>query len=98
MFKGPLPQKFAERTPRVIQTGDGSEAWLLDGLVLPEIAINAVVGRDVEQRGSSNPPRFAEVRRGTEGHRSKHVRDWTSTACTHRSTFPPPCSASPVSA
>jgi predicted TIM-barrel fold metal-dependent hydrolase len=64
MFEGRLPRKFAERTPRVIQTGDGGEAWLLDGLVLPEIAINAVVGRDVEQR-FIEPARFAEVRRGT---------------------------------
>jgi predicted TIM-barrel fold metal-dependent hydrolase len=64
LFEGRLPTKFADRAPRVIETSEGNQAWLLDGLVLPEIAINAVAGRPVEEQ-FVEPMRFDAVRRGT---------------------------------
>jgi predicted TIM-barrel fold metal-dependent hydrolase len=64
LFRGRLPKKFADREPRVIDTADGSQAWLLDGLVVPEIAVNAVAGRPVEEQ-YLEPLRFDFVRRGT---------------------------------
>jgi predicted TIM-barrel fold metal-dependent hydrolase len=64
LFAGRLPARYTERTPRVVETEGGGQAWLLDGLVLPEIAVNAVVGRDVEQQ-FLEPTRFADIRRGT---------------------------------
>jgi predicted TIM-barrel fold metal-dependent hydrolase len=64
LFKGRRPNKFADREPRVIDTADGNHAWLLDGLVLPEIAVNAVAGRPVEEE-YLEPMRFDFVRRGT---------------------------------
>jgi predicted TIM-barrel fold metal-dependent hydrolase len=63
LFMGRLPAKFRDRTPRVIETGDGAQAWLLDGNVLPQIAINAVAGRPVEQQ-FLEPTRFGELRLG----------------------------------
>ncbi|HEY6531902.1 MAG TPA: amidohydrolase family protein [Acidimicrobiales bacterium] len=64
LFEGRLPQKFADREPRVIEREDGTQAWLLDGLVLDEIAVNAVAGNDVEEQ-FVEPVRFDQVRRGT---------------------------------
>ena len=64
LFQGRLPKKYADREPRVIDTADGNQAWLLDGLVLPEIAVNAVAGRPVEEQ-YLEPLRFDFVRRGT---------------------------------
>src|SRR5262249_49735448 len=59
-----LPKKFAERAPRVVERADGSQAWLLDGLVLPEIAVNAVAGNPVAEQ-FVGPMRFDVIRRGT---------------------------------
>jgi predicted TIM-barrel fold metal-dependent hydrolase len=64
LFEGRLPKKFADREPRVIETTEGNQAWLLDGLLLPEIAINAVAGRPVEEQ-FIEPLRYDLVRRGT---------------------------------
>ena len=63
LFRGRLP-KFADREPRVIESPDGVQAWLLDGLVLPEIAVNAVAGQSTEEE-YVEPLRFDMVRRGT---------------------------------
>ena len=64
LFRGRLPKKFADREPRVIETSDGTQAWLLDGLVLPEIAVNAVAGQSTEEE-YVEPLRFDLIRRGT---------------------------------
>ena len=63
LFVGRLPARYEDRTPRVIETAEGAHAWLLDGRVLPEIAINAVAGRPVEEQ-FLEPTRFDELRRG----------------------------------
>lgn len=64
LFRRRLPKKFADREPRVVERDDGSQAWLLDGLVLDQIAINAVAGGDVEEQ-FVEPARFDQVRPGT---------------------------------
>jgi predicted TIM-barrel fold metal-dependent hydrolase len=64
LFEGRLPAKYGDRAPKVIDRPDGSQAWLLDGAVLPQIAINAVVGRAVEEQ-VLEPVRFDHVRPGT---------------------------------
>ncbi len=64
LFEGRLPKKFADRTPRVIETAEGNQAWLLDALMLPEIAVNAVAGRPIEEQ-YVEPLRFDVVREGT---------------------------------
>src|SRR4051812_11505280 len=48
MFDGRLPEKFAEKGPRVIDQ-DGVQAWLLEDLVLPNMGLNAVAGRPREE-------------------------------------------------
>ena len=62
-FAGRVPQKFAERAPRVVERPDGSEVWLYDGQEIPNVGFNAVVGRPVSEY-SFEPTRFDEMRRG----------------------------------
>lgn len=63
MFEGRMPAKFADRSPRVVETADGNHAWVLDGTVLSQIAINAVAG---QQKDSVfvEPTRFEMIRAG----------------------------------
>lgn len=62
MFEGRMPAKFRDRTPRVVDLDDGSQAWLLDGgVLLKEIAINAVAGRSLEDQ-FIEPTRFDHLR------------------------------------
>ena len=63
VFENRVPQKFADRAPRVIEKEDGSQTWLYDGVELPNVGFNAVVGRPVEE-WRMEPARFDEMRRG----------------------------------
>ncbi len=63
MFEGRLPSKLADRAPRVIDTEDGSQAWLYEGSTYPNVGLNAVVGRPKDQ-WSMDPARFDEMRKG----------------------------------
>ncbi len=62
-FDGRLPKAFADRAPRVVEMDDGSEAWVYEGQVLPNVGFNAVVGRPVTEY-SFEPTRFDQMRRG----------------------------------
>lgn len=62
-FEGRLPAKFAERGPRVEPLPSGGAAWIYDGNVLPNLGLNAVVGRPVEE-WNQEPTRFEDMRRG----------------------------------
>ena len=63
MFDGRLPARFAERSPRVIEMDGGQQAWLLDGQLLTQIGINAVVGQD-RSALMVEPTRFDQMREG----------------------------------
>jgi predicted TIM-barrel fold metal-dependent hydrolase len=62
-FEGRFPAEFKDRAPRVVEAEDGSETWLYDGHVLPNVGFNAVVGRPVSEY-SFEPARFDQMRRG----------------------------------
>jgi predicted TIM-barrel fold metal-dependent hydrolase len=62
-FEGRVPKKFAERVPRVVETEAGGQTWVYDGVEMPNIGFNAVVGRPVTEY-SFEPARFDEMRRG----------------------------------
>jgi predicted TIM-barrel fold metal-dependent hydrolase len=64
MFDGRLPEKYADRTPRVVDDGQGGQQWLFDNLVLKQIGINATVGQS-RDRIMVEPVRFDEMRDGT---------------------------------
>lgn len=62
-FEGRFSSALADRAPRVIEQEDGSEAWMFEGEVMPNVGFNAVVGRPVEEY-SFEPTRFDQMRRG----------------------------------
>ncbi len=62
-FEGRLPAGLSERAPKVVEQPDGSEAWVYEGNVMPNVGFNAVVGRPVTEY-SFEPTRFDQMRRG----------------------------------
>ena len=63
LFEGRLPRRFADRTPRVVDTADGAEAWLFEGTLMPQVGFNAAAGRPPAEVVSRDPIRFSEMRR-----------------------------------
>jgi len=61
-FEGRVPQRFADRAPRV-ELRDGAHVWCYDGVEIPNVGFNAVVGRPVSEYGFE-PTRFEHMRRG----------------------------------
>jgi hypothetical protein len=62
-FEGRVPRHLADRAPRVVDTDSGGQAWLYDGVEIPNVGFNAVVGRPVAEYGFE-PTRFDEMRQG----------------------------------
>jgi predicted TIM-barrel fold metal-dependent hydrolase len=62
LFVGRLPQRFADRAPRVVSDESGMEAWEFDGQRNYKVGLNAVAGRPIEEC-SYEPARFDEMRR-----------------------------------
>ena len=42
-FTGRLPQRYADRAPKVVDTADGGQTWVYDDQELPNVGFNAVV-------------------------------------------------------
>lgn len=62
-FTGRVPKHLAERAPRVVEK-DGTEQWLFDDQLMPNVGFNAVAGRPVDEY-SFDPTRFDQMRRGS---------------------------------
>ena len=63
MFEGRVPAKFADLAPRIVVGDDGSESWLYDGQVNPNVGLAAVAGRPIEEC-TYDPVRYDEMRPG----------------------------------
>ena len=63
LFEGHLPERYMDRAPKLIRKDDGTDVWLYDGQELPNIGLNAVSGRPVEEYGIE-PTAFSEMRPG----------------------------------
>jgi predicted TIM-barrel fold metal-dependent hydrolase len=63
VFAHHLPQRFADRAPKVVRREDGSDVWEFNGSVIPNIGLNAVAGRPREEYGIE-PTAFDEMRPG----------------------------------
>ena len=63
MFEGRVAKKFEEMAPRVIKTDDGSDVWTFNGVIIPNVGLNAVAGRPKEEYGV-DPTAFDEMRPG----------------------------------
>jgi hypothetical protein len=51
MFDGRLPAKYQDLAPKLVRNGDGTDVWKYDGSEIPNIGLNAVVGRPPEEYG-----------------------------------------------
>jgi len=63
MFQRALPSPYRERAPRVVRKKDGSDVWVFDGKQIPNLALNAVVGRPPEEYGME-PTSYEQIRPG----------------------------------
>jgi predicted TIM-barrel fold metal-dependent hydrolase len=51
LFDGRVPAKYADAAPKFIRREDGTMAWVYEGLVIPNTAVNAVAGRPKSEYG-----------------------------------------------
>ena len=51
MFDGLLPKKYQDKAPKLVRRDDGTDVWQYDGNVIPNVGLNAVVGRPPEEYG-----------------------------------------------
>ncbi len=63
LFEGHLQGRYRDEAPRVERRRDGSDAWVFNGAVIPNIGLNAVAGRPKEEYGVE-PTAFDEMRPG----------------------------------
>ena len=48
MFERHVPARYKDRAPRIVRKKDGSDVWVFEGASIPNIGLNAVVGRPPE--------------------------------------------------
>jgi predicted TIM-barrel fold metal-dependent hydrolase len=63
MFGKHIPARYADLAPKVVRRDDGSDVWVFNGSVIPNIGLNAVAGRPKEEYGIE-PTAFDEIRPG----------------------------------
>ncbi|HMK99689.1 MAG TPA: amidohydrolase family protein [Acidimicrobiales bacterium] len=63
MFDGRVPAMWKGREPRVLHRDDGTDVWSYEGNQIPNVGLNAVVGRPPEEYGIE-PTSFEEMRPG----------------------------------
>ena len=63
LFEGRLPARYREAAPRIRHAEDGSDVWVFNGTVIPNVGLNAVAGRPREEYGIE-PTSFDEMRPG----------------------------------
>ena len=51
MFDGLLPAKYQDKAPKLVRRNDGTDVWVYDGNQIPNVGLNAVVGRPPEEYG-----------------------------------------------
>lgn len=74
-----LPAKYRDVAPKLEHRPDGTDYWEYDGRHLPNVGLNAVVGRPQEEYGIE-PTSFAEMRAGCYDI-GERVKDITPTEC-----------------
>ncbi|WP_419850063.1 amidohydrolase family protein [Candidatus Poriferisocius sp.] len=65
LFEGRLPARFADRAPKVVESGDGGQHWEFDGEIYAQLGLNALVGRADRNDFTMEPARFSDMRRGS---------------------------------
>jgi predicted TIM-barrel fold metal-dependent hydrolase len=63
MFDAHIPEKYRDRAPKIVHSDDGSDVWVFNDAIIPNIGLNAVAGRPKEEYGIE-PTAFDEIREG----------------------------------
>jgi predicted TIM-barrel fold metal-dependent hydrolase len=63
LFDRHLPAKYRDQAPKMHSIKGGQDSWVYDDIVLPNIALNAVVGRPPEEYGVE-PTAYNQIRKG----------------------------------
>ncbi len=63
MFENVLSPEWKSKAPHVVRKPDGSDVWVFPGTPIPNIGLNAVVGRPPEEYGME-PTSFEQLRPG----------------------------------
>jgi predicted TIM-barrel fold metal-dependent hydrolase len=63
LFDGRVPAKYADLAPKLVRKDDGTDVWIYNGSEIPNIGLNAVVGRPPEEYGL-DPTSLEEMRPG----------------------------------
>ena len=73
LFAHHLTAAWKARAPRVVRKKDGTDVWVFEGQQIPNIGLNAVVGRPPEEYGVE-PTSFDQLRPGTYERARAHPR------------------------
>jgi len=63
MFKNHLTEEYKSKAPKVVRMASGADVWEFNGQKLPNIGLNAVVGRVPEEYGVE-PTSYEQMRKG----------------------------------
>jgi predicted TIM-barrel fold metal-dependent hydrolase len=86
VFEGRLPERYRDVAPRVVRKDDGTDVWVYEGKEIPNIGLNAVAGRPLEEYGME-PTSFDEIRAGCYDIRHR-VRDMDANGVLGSMCFP----------
>jgi predicted TIM-barrel fold metal-dependent hydrolase len=86
LFDAHLPERYRDRAPKVVRKPDGTDVWLFEGVELPNIGLNAVAGRPMDEYGVE-PTSFDELRPGCYDVHER-VRDMNANGVLGSMNFP----------
>ncbi len=86
MFDGMLPAKYQDRAPTLVHRDDGTDFWHYNGSEIPNVGLNAVVGRPADEYGIE-PSSLAEMRLGCYDIHER-VRDMSANGVLGSMCFP----------
>lgn len=86
MFAQHLPAAWKAKAPRSVRKADGSDVWIWDGQQIPNLGLNAVVGRPPQEYGME-PTSYAQLRPGTYNVHER-IRDMNANGVLASMCFP----------
>jgi hypothetical protein len=86
MFDGRLPSRYQDKAPQLIHREDGTDFWHYNGSEIPNVGLNAVVGRPPDEYGIE-PSSLAEMRLGCYDVHER-VRDMSANGVLGSMCFP----------
>ncbi|MDX6741486.1 amidohydrolase family protein [Actinocorallia sp. A-T 12471] len=86
MFDAHVPDRWRDQAPRSVRMEDGSDVWVFEGIKVPNIGLNAVVGRPKEEYGW-DPTAYTDIRPGCYDH-VERVKDMNLNGVLSSMCFP----------